>query len=368
MCTDVYISPLANKSMKRFNIIIFYLFFAVLFSCSNTESVNQQNNDIVDLKDSINNYIPKVIDTVLQGEIVEITPVLFDSFIQGKDTYKLYGNYAVLTQNKFDFNKTFKSLLVVKNNKAIRNYYEIDISKQFFKETPSGFRKGSDIELIRIENLDKQTYSIVFSNHIGSPIFHKYSFIEFSSNNIAISDTIYEMNSIWFNDKIIQATNESFDIYIFNHLFHTKIPIKLKKENNTIINPIIDTSRLIINENFVEYSIRMNAVKSQTDFKSLDTINLLMNYNTNEIEKIPIISINAHSFEKAVRYYDVLDWGDFYSFALKTTKGFELTRDDYNNGVSDFDTKWYLRIDDGKIKGWINKKSDFDKMGLYLAG
>ena len=334
--------------------LIFFLVIIIFWGC-NTEK--QVNND---------SFISESRDTIIDGINLMIIPTLIDSFVIESDHYKIYANYFSLVEDSFYFNKTFQSLIVTKNEKFLNSYFETTTSEQLTLENqPYGFKYGSTVELVEIKNLKNKTYSVVFKPNMSAPSYQKYAFIDFNKN-IAVSDTIFGMNSIGFSQKNIKASKNSFDVTIFNHLFSVNVPIYLKRMHDTILIPFIDTSKASLDGNFIVYDVDIN--KDFDYSKSVDTISLYTNYYSEEIERIPVNLLKDVKFNKAARYYEFLDINNFYQIIHETEFGMRMSKEDYRNNNYNYDTKWFLYIETENFKGWIRKKKDYNKLGFYEAG
>ena len=334
--------------------MITLLVIIIFFGC-NTEK--QSNTD---------NFICETRDTIIHGVNISIVPTLIDSFVTESNHYKIYANYAILVEDSFYFNKTFESLIVLKNEKFLKSYFKTKISEQLSIENqPYGFKNGSTVELIEIKNLKHKTFSVVFKPNMSAPSFQKYAFLEFNKS-IAVSDTIFGMSSRGFNQNSIKASQNSFEVTIFNHLFNVNVPICLKRINDTILTPFIDTSKATLDGNFIVYNVDIS--KDFDYSKSNDTISLYANYNSNEIELLPLSSLKDVKFYKAARYYEFLDINNFYKIIRDTEFGMRMSKEDYKKNNYNYDTKWLLYIETENFKGWIRKKKDYNKLGFYEAG
>ena len=339
--------------MKHSSKLFISLIIIILFGCNNEKT---STND---------SFIFESKDTVIQGINVMIVPTLIDSFVIESDYYQIYANYANLIEDSFYFNKTFESLLITKNGNFINQYFKADLKAQLNTEkNPKGFRNGNTINLVEIENLQYKTFSVVFNPNMSAPSHRRYAFIDFNET-IATSDTILDMNSIWFKNESIKATNNSFNILIFNHLFNVNVPIGLKRTNNTLI-PYIDTSKATLDRNFIVYNVEIN--KNLDYSESNDSIILYTSYESENNKIIPVNIIADSRFYKAARYYENIDINNFYKIIIETETGITMSKEDYMKNIFNYDTKWFLFIESGEIKGWIRKKRDYNRLGFHEAG
>lgn len=341
--------------MKHRSKLFISLVIIILLGCTNERISN--NND---------RYLVESRDTVINNVNIKITPTLIDSFVIESNFYKIYARYAHLIEDTFYFKKAFESLIITKNNQFLNHYFKTDISEQLFiANEPYGFKNGSTIDLVEVKNLQNKTYSVVFKPNMSAPSFQKYAFIAFDKS-IAVSDTIFGVNSIGFTQKSIEASNNSFNITIFNHLFNVNVPIGLGRINDTILTPYLDTSKASIDGNFIVYNVK---IKKDLDYsKSNDTISLYSNYDSEEINCIPVNLLKDVKFHKAAKYYEMLELNNFYKIIYDTEFGMSMSNEDYRKNIFNYDTKWFLFIESGRIKGWIRKKRDYNKLGFYEVG
>lgn len=359
--------------MKHKSKLFISLLIIILCGCSG-DKISNNNSFLAESKDTVIHNINVKIeptlfdsrDTVIHNYNIKIEPVLIDSFAVKSDYYKIYANYAYLVKDTFYFNKTFESLIVTKNNEFLNDYFKKDISKHLYiDKVPFGFKNGSTIELVEIKNLQNKTYSIVFDRNISAPGYRKYAFIDFDKN-IAVSDTIFGARSSGFKQKSINASDNSFNIKIFNSLFSVNIPIRLVRTDSNILKPFIDKSKVIIDGNFIVYNVEIH---KELDYsKSNDTISLYTNYNSEDIKLVPVNLLKNLRFYKAARFYELLDINNFYKIIHDTEHGTEMSMEDYKKKNYNFNTKWFLYFETKEIKGWIRKKKDFQKLGFHVAG
>jgi hypothetical protein len=108
--------------------ISYFLFFAMIFSCSSTSSFTETNADILENKSLTSNFITQKIDFI-DSYVSKIDFKANDSGILNVNELEIQGNKRIITTNESEKN------IVLKNDLIVRVKYKDHLANNFIKSS-----------------------------------------------------------------------------------------------------------------------------------------------------------------------------------------------------------------------------------------
>jgi hypothetical protein len=197
---------------------------------------------------------------------------------------------------------------------------------------------------------------------MASASYYLYSFFKVG-NKLMITDTIFGMSSQWFDSKSIDSHNGCFYINLNNSMFGFKFPVVLKEINDKL-DLTFDASKVQTQNSCIVFDIDIKDFNDK--IKTNDSISLYPDIDSKEqdIRLMPLKRIARLSCSKAAFKFD--ESMNFYQILTGMKDGMGMSIEQYNSGIVNYDTKWFLKIESDSINGWIRKIKDYEKLGFMM--